>query len=107
MTSQQILVGYKVNNSADQNFKETFAAATRLHQGDGAVAALGAAFNQFISLLLRHETEILGSKQTWHTVGRIQQLLEVVQKYRTGEAIGTLIQEIRDTISQVVSGLER
>lgn len=73
--------------------------ASRLQQGDGAVAALGVAFSQFIGLLLRQETEILGSKQTAHTVSRIHQLLEVVDKYRTGEAKTKLIQGIRETIS--------
>lgn len=105
--SQRILAGYRVSNSADQNVKETSAAAARLHQGDTALTALGAAFNQLISVLLTRETEILGSKQTWHTVGRIHQLLDVVEKYRTGEVKSRLIQGIRDTISKVVAGQEK
>lgn len=107
MATQQILAGYRVGNSAEQNVRETLAAASRLQPGDGAVAALGMAFNQFISLLLRQETEILGSKQTSHTVGRIHQLLEVVEKYRTGEAKSKLIKGIRETISQLMAEPER
>ena len=107
MASQQILAGYRVGSSAEQNVRETLAMASRLQQGDGAFGALGVAFSQFIGLLLRQETEILGSKQTAHTVGRIHQLLEVVDKYRTGEAKTKLIQGIRETISQVTAELER
>jgi hypothetical protein len=107
MVSQQILAGYRVGNSAEQNVRDTLAASSRLQQGDGAVAALGIAFNQFIGLLLSQETEILGSKQTLHTVGRVHELLEVVEKYRTGEAKSKVIQGIRETISQVVSGQEK
>ena len=107
MASQQIVAGYRVGSSTEQNVRETLAIASRLQQGDGAVAALGAAFNQFIGLLLRQEAEILGSKQTAHTVGRINQLLEVVDKYRTGEGKTKLIQGIRETIAQVTAGLER
>jgi hypothetical protein len=104
---QQILAGYKVSKSADQNVRETFAAAATSQQGEAAVALAGAAFNQFISLLLQGEAEILGNKQTRHTVGRIHQLLEVVEKYRTGEAKSRLIQGIRDAIAQVVAGLDK
>jgi hypothetical protein len=107
MESQQILAGYQLRSSADQNVRATLAASARLQQGDGAVARLGVAFNQFIGLLLRQETEILGAKQTLHTVGRIHQLLEVVEKYRTGEAKSKLIQGIRETISHVMSGGEK
>jgi hypothetical protein len=107
MTSQQILAGYRVGNSAEQNVRETLSMASKLQQGDGAVAALGVAFSQLIGLLLRQETEILGSKQTTHTVGRINQLLEVVDKYRTGETKTKLIQGIREIISQVTADLER
>jgi hypothetical protein len=107
MASQQILAGYRVGSSTEQNVRETLAIASRLQQGDGAVAALGAAFNQFIGLLLRQEAEILGSKQTAHTVGRINQLLEVVDKYRTGAGKIKLIQGIKETIAQVTAGLER
>lgn len=107
MAHQQILLAYQVGTSAEQNVRGTLAAASRIQKGDGAVSALGAAFKQFIGLLLRQETEILGSKQTLHTVGRIHELLEVVEKYRTGEAKSKLIQGIRETISQVVSGLEK
>jgi hypothetical protein len=107
MESQQILAGYQLGSSAEQNVRDTLAASARLQQGDGAVARLGVAFNQFIGLLLRQETEILGGKQTLHTVGRIHQLLEVVEKYRTGEAKSKLIQGIRETISHVMSGGEK
>jgi hypothetical protein len=107
MASQQILAGYRAGRSAEQNARETFAIASRLQQGDGALAALGVAFNQFIRLLLRQETEILGNKQTAHTVGRINQLLEVVDKYRTGEAKTKLIQGIREAISQAMAEPER
>lgn len=107
MASQQILAGYRVGSSAEQNVRETLAMASRLQQGDGAVAALGVAFSQFIGLLLRQETEILGSKQTARTVGRINQLIEVVDKYRTGEAKTKLIQGIRETISQATAEPQR
>jgi len=105
--SQQILAGYRMGSSTEQNVRATLAIASRLQQGDGAVAALGVAFNQFIGLLLRQETEILGSKQTAYTVGRINQLLEVVDKYRTGEGKTKLIQGIRETIAQVTAELKR
>jgi len=105
--SQQILAGYRAGSSAEQNVRETLAIASRLRPGDGALAALGAAFNQFIGLLLRQEAEILGSKQTAHTVSRINQLLEVVDKYRTGEAKTKLIQGIKETLSQVTAELGR
>jgi hypothetical protein len=107
MGSQQILAGYRMGSSAEQNVRETLAMASRVQQGDGAVAALGVAFSQFIGLLLRQETEILGSRQTAQTVGRIHQLLEVVDKYRTGEAKAKLIQGIRETISQATAEPER
>ncbi|HYR03055.1 MAG TPA: hypothetical protein VES58_06900, partial [Syntrophobacteria bacterium] len=107
MASQQILAGYRVGSSAEQNVRETLAMAARLQQGDGAVAALGVAFSQFIGLLLRQETEILGSKQTARTVGRINQLIEVVDKYRTGEAKTKLIEGIRETISQATAEPQR
>jgi Domain of unknown function (DUF4388) len=107
MASQQILAGYRMGSSAEQNVRETLAMASRLQQGDGAAAALGVAFSQFIGLLLRQETEILGSKQTAQTVGRIHQLLEVVDKYRAGEAKTKLIQGIRQTISQATAEPER
>jgi len=107
MASQQILAGYRVGSSAEQNVRETLAMASRLQQGDGAVAALGVAFSQLIGLLLRQETEILGSKQTARTVGRINQLIEVVDKYRTGEAKTKLIQGIRETISQATAEPQR
>jgi hypothetical protein len=104
---QQILAGYKVRKSAEQNVREISGAAAGSQQGDAAVATAGAAFNQFISLLLRGEAEILGSRQTWHTVGRIHQLLEAVEKYRTGEAKSKLIQGIRETIAQVTATLNK
>jgi hypothetical protein len=107
MASQQILAGYRAGRSAELNVRETFTIASRLQQGNGAVAALGVAFNQLIGSLLRQETEILGSKQTARTVARIHQLLEVVDKYRTGEAKTKLIQGIRETISQAVAEPER
>jgi len=106
-TGQQILAGYKVNKSAEQNVKETFGVAARSQQGEAALAAVGDAFNQLISLLLRWEADILGSKQTSHTLGRIHQLLEVVEKYRTGEAKSNLIQGIRETIAQVAAVLDK
>ena len=107
MASQQILAGYRAGSSAEQNVRETLDIASRVRQGDGPVAALGVAFHQFIGLLLRQETEILGSKQTARTVGRINQLLEVVDKYRAGEGKSKLIQEIRETISQATADLAR
>jgi hypothetical protein len=104
---QQMLACYKVGKSAEQNVREIFAMATKSQQGEAAVATAGAAFNQFISLLLQREAEILGGKQTRHTVGRIYQILEVVEKYRTGEAKSKLIQGIRETVAQVTAGLDK
>jgi hypothetical protein len=104
--SKQILAGYQVHQSADENVQATLTATAGLPQGAAALSVIATAFTQMIGCMLHQEIDILGSKQTIHTISRINELLGVVERYRAGETKSRLIQGIKGVLAQVAAGLK-
>ena len=102
---QVIVAPYDVHLNAEENIKQILTAINKVYEGDELVPAVAKGFNQMLSCLLLQEIEILGGKQTQHTIHRIDELLGAVARYRGGEEKFPLINEIKNTLSQVTAQL--
>jgi hypothetical protein len=100
---QQIVGPYQVNLSALENVNQVLAVVNKHHQGPGTTKTVGSGFNKLIACLLLQETEILGAKQTMQTIGRIYELLGVVEKYRGSEGKLRLVHALKETVSRVAA----
>lgn len=101
-----VVDSYNVHLSGAENVNKILALMNKISQGEAALSAVTNASNQMVSCLLLQETEILGKRQTQHTIHRIHELLGAVESYRGREAEYSFISGIRNTVSQVSAQLE-
>jgi hypothetical protein len=105
-TEHQVVVApYQTRLSSAQNVEQVLAVVFKRYQGTAAISPVAGAFNELVSCLLRQEADILGGKQSLHTINRILELLEAMEKYRRGEQRLLVIRGIRGTLSRVAAAL--
>ncbi|MBW1980037.1 MAG: DUF4388 domain-containing protein [Deltaproteobacteria bacterium] len=104
--SKEVLAGYQVGDSGHENVSRALQVASRRHKGEAAERIISAAFMQLITCLLQQETEILGSRQTMHSIARIQELLQVVERYHSSDSRSRLISSLRTSLSQIAATLQ-
>jgi hypothetical protein len=103
--NQPVVNPYQVQLSALENVNKILGVVNRLYKGAAALSVVGHGFNKFIACLLLQEAEILGAKQTLQTIGRVHELLGVVEKYRGGEGKLRLVRALKETVSKVAARL--